>query len=288
VRDRLIYLNGSLVRDDSAHLSAMDRGFTLGDGVFDTLSAISGKLFRLTDHLERLVGAAGTIGLKMPVEKSALAGAIAAVLESNDLASALVRVTISRGIPVERGLLPPTNPSPCLAISAMPFGGYRRELFERGYRAAVSRIRRNETSPLSRIKSCNYLDSVLARMETSAQGAEEALLLNTAGNLACGASSNVFLVKDEVLVTPDLESGVLDGIVRRTVLELAAHLGLPSIQRPVRPEEVDEAQEVFVTNTAIGIVPVVALDGRAVGRESVRPVSTKLHRAFCDLVTHRD
>jgi len=150
----------------------------------------------------------------------------------------------------------------------------------------TSRIRRNESSPLSRIKSCNYLDSILARMEASTLGADEALLLNSSGELACGSSSNVFLVLDETLVTPPLESGVLDGITRRVVLELATRLGFPHSQRPVRREEMHLAQEVFVTNTAVGIMPVVAVDGRPVGRGSTGPLSARLREAYSKFLTH--
>ena len=287
MRQRLIFLNGGLVREEGPHLSALDRGFTLGDGVFDTMRAVDGAIFRLGEHLQRLSSSAGAIGLEMPVAARELAVAIHELLEANDLANALVRVTLSRGVPAERGLLPPSNPAPCLAIMTTPFKGYPKELYERGYRATVSNIRRNESSPLSRVKSCNYLDSVLARMEAANRGADEALLLNTARKLACGASSNVFLVRDETLVTPHLRSGVLDGVTRRAVLELAARLGLASVQRPVHPKELSLATEVFVTNTAVGVMPVVAIDGRPVGQGAVGPWTARLRDAYLELTSLR-
>lgn len=289
MRHRLIYLNGRLVGENTLHISALDRGFTLGDGVFDTMRAVGGRVFRLEDHLSRLERAARTIGIQMPVESPELARAISTVLEANRLADALVRVTLSRGVPAERGLLPPASPSPSLIVIATAFTEYPREWYEKGYRTVTSQIRRNASSPLSRIKSCNYLDSVLARMEASVLGAEEAILINTSGDLACGASSNVFLVRGGTLVTPSLESGILDGITRRTVLELAAQLGFAHSQRPVRPEEMDLAQEIFVTNTAVGIMPVVAIDGRPVGRGSTDPsLSARLREAYSELLTHID
>jgi len=289
VRHRLIYLNGRLVGENTLHISALDRGFTLGDGVFDTMRAVGGRVFRLEDHLSRLECAARTIGIQMPVESPELVRAISTVLEANRLADALVRVTLSRGVPAERGLLPPASPSPSLIVIATAFTEYPREWYEKGYRTVTSQIRRNASSPLSRIKSCNYLDSVLARMEASVLGAEEAILINTSGDLACGASSNVFLVRGGTLVTPSLESGILDGITRRTVLELAAQLGFAHSQRPVRPEEMDLAQEIFVTNTAVGIMPVVAIDGRPVGRGSTDPsLSALLREAYSELLTHID
>ena len=280
MKSRVIYLNGQLVPENERHISALDRGFTLGDGVFDTLRAVNGHIFRLDDHLERLDRAAKTIGLELPVEPSVLTGGIAYLLEANGLADALIRITISRGIPARRGLLPPEIPSPCVAIAATPFVGYPEEWYENGYRAVISKVRRNETSPLSRIKSCNYLDSVLARMEASAQGADEALFLNVSGELVCGTSSNVFIVQDGNLATPHLESGILDGITRRTVLGIAQRLGIHCTQRAVHLDEVCRSQEAFITNTAIGIMPLVALNGYPIGSGVPGPVTQGLRKAY--------
>jgi branched-chain amino acid aminotransferase len=284
VENRLIYLNGQLVRENSPHISVLDRGFTLGDGVFDTMRAVDGRLFRLWDHLDRLRSSAEAIGLKMPIGLRELGEATVSLLQANRLSNALVRITVSRGVPAERGLLPPAEPTPCLTIVATPFAGYPAEWYERGYRATISTIRRNETSPLSRIKSCNYLDSVLARMEAGAQGAEEALMLNTAGYLACGASGNVFLVAEGGLVTPRLEDGAMDGITRRSVLELTKRMEIPHVERPVRPEEINLAQEIFISNTAVGIMPLVAVDGRRIGRGTPGPVARRLREGYEQLL----
>ena len=181
-----------------------------------------------------------------------LSRAVEEVLEANGLTGALVRITVSRGAPAERGLMPPANARPTVAINATPFEGSTGERYALGIGAIISRIRRNESSPLSRIKSCCYLDSVLARLEAKERGAEEALFLNTNGDLACGASSNLFLAVDSVLVTPPVESGVLPGITRRVVLELAGRLDLPHEERRVTAEELHRAEEAFVTNTALG------------------------------------
>ncbi len=261
----LVYVNGDMVPADEARVSALDRGFTLGDGIFDTMRSVGGRVFRMEDHLTRFESSARALGMALPLDRAALVAAIDAVLDANGLADALVRVTVSRGVPASRGLLPPVSPSPTVVIAPTPFGSGLEDAYERGYRVQVATIRRNEHSPLSRIKSCNYLDSVLARMEAAERGADEALLLNTAGRLACGSSSNVFLVIDGALLTPSLECGVLDGVTRRTVLVIASALGIPSEQRHIRPEELCTAEEAFVTNTAIGVMPVVAVDGRAVG-----------------------
>jgi branched-chain amino acid aminotransferase len=280
VSERRIHLNGRLEPERGPHISALDRGFTLGDGVFDTIRVVQGRPFRLAEHLDRLAASAATVGLPLPAGPQELAAAVAELLEANGLSDAIVRITVSRGVPTERGVLPPESPISSLAIVATPFGGYPEERYERGYRAVVSRVRRNPTSPLSRIKSCNYLDSVLAGMEAARQGADEALLLATSGELACGSSSNLFLVLGGTLVTPSLESGVLDGVTRRAVMELARQLGVPCQQRDVLPEEMPTAREVFVTNTALGVMPVVSVDGRAVGPGVPGPLTRRLRRAY--------
>ncbi len=280
----IIYLNGKLLPAQERHLSALDRGFTLGDGVFDTLRAVHGRVFRMNDHLDRLGRSAATLQLPLPMDSVQLAEAISAVLEANGLADALIRITVSRGVPAERGLMPPSSPVPTLAIHTTPFRGYPEETYRRGYTATISAIRRNETSPLSYVKSCNYLDSVLARMEADRRGHNEALMLNSAGWLACGSSCNLFLISGERLITPSLECGVLDGITRRTVIELAAGMAIDVSERQITPQELLAAEESFVTNTALGIMPLVEVDGEAIGQGSPGPTTLKLRSAYTELV----
>lgn len=281
----LIYLNGGLVPAAGPHVSALDRGFALGDGVFDTLRVVGGRPFRLSLHLDRLRRSARALHIPLPVEDSQLESALRLVLSANRLEDALVRITLSRGVPGERGLLPPRDPSPSLAVQATPFHGYPRERYQAGFRGTIASIRRNESSPLSRVKSCSYLDSVLARMEAEARGADEALLLNSSGWLACGASSNLFLLSAGTLITPSLECGVLDGVTRRTVLELAGRLGLGCLQRPLASSELEGAQEAFLTNSALGIMPLVAVDGLPIGSGTPGPTTLRLRKAH-DVLLH--
>ena len=282
--DRLIYLNGHMLPEGAAHLSALDRGFTLGDGVFETLRAVGVRLFRIDDHLARLQRSVATVGLVVPEGGPMLSEAISSLLAANQLEDALVRITVSRGVPAERGLLPPSSPSPTLVIHATPFVGYPRERYQRGFTAAVAAIRRNESSPLSYIKSCSYLDSVLARIEAGRRGADEALLLNTAGWLACGSSSNLFLVSREALITPSLDCGVLEGVTRREVLRRATAEGLEVLEQRLAPRDMFLAEEAFVTNTALGVMPLVAIDGRRVGRGRPGPITLRLKAAYDELL----
>lgn len=277
---QMIHVNGALLPAEGVHVSAMDRGFTLGDGVFDTIRVIGGRAFRLEDHLDRLQRSAETIGLDLPGMPSGLGDAIDMVMRANRLAGALVRITVSRGVPPDRGVAAPASQSPTVVIAASSFEGYPEERYSAGYRVVASEIRRNPTSPLSRIKSCNYLDAVLARTAAARLGADEAIMLSTRGEVACATSSNVFLVVAGALVTPSLECGILAGVTRKVVMESAARLGITCTERRVLPEEIGGADEIFLTNTAIGIMPVVSLDEVAVGNEFPGPLTRKLREAY--------
>jgi len=213
-----------------------------------------------------------------------LARAIAVTVEANDLAEATVRLTVSRGVPERRGLLPPSSPRPTLVVQVTPFIGYPAEKYRSGLVAISASVRRNETSPLSNVKSVNYLDNVLARMEAERSGADDALLLNTKGEVACATASNVFIVADGCLLTPPLSCGVLPGITRGVVIELAARIGLRCEERPVVPEELAKAEEVFLTNALMGVMPLVRVDGEVVGSGAVGEVSRRLQEAYLSLV----
>ena len=176
---RLLWVNGKLLPADRAVLDARDRGFTLGDGLFETMRAREGVTLWIERHLSRLRAGAAVIGLSPLPGDEDLADAVARTLAANELAEAAVRLTVSRGVPARRGLLPEPEPKPSLVIHAEPFAGYPAELYARGARAITSRIPRNERSPLARVKALSYLDNVLARREADAHGADDALLLNT-------------------------------------------------------------------------------------------------------------
>ncbi len=258
-------------------LNPLDRGFTLGDGLFETLRVRGDTVLGIERHLFRLRVGAAVLGLSpLPKDKD-LKDAITKTLTANGLTEAAVRLTISRGVPKRRGLLPEPEPNPSMVIHAEPFTGYPAELYDRGARAVISGIRRNEHSPLARVKSLNYLDNVLARREAEARGVDDALLLNTAGDLACASAANLFLLLHGALVTPSVASGALPGTVRELVTaELAPPIGLKVVERVVRPEELRAAHEVFLTNALMGIVPLTVVDTLPIGTGVPGPVSMKL------------
>src|SRR4030042_933633 len=204
---RWVFVNGELVEGPAARVPALDRGLLYGYGLFETMRSYGGHVFRLEQHYRRVGGGAALLALEVPISFPALGEAVAAVLERNRLADTSLRLTLTAG-PSEA-----TEPSRAQVVL---FAGepteYPEALYERGMAAVTSRIRRNETSPLSSVKSLNYLDNLLAREEARRQGADEAVLLNSQGFVAEGSASNVFLVRNGVLLTPSVQSGALPGL----------------------------------------------------------------------------
>ena len=261
----MIYINGAIERQSEARIDPADRGFTLGDGLFETLRAYRGRPFRLADHLERLARAAAEIDLPLPLDAPAIAEAVTEVLAANRLhdRDAAIRITLSRGTG-PRGLAPPADPRPTLVISAVAYAPLP-ELCS----ATLVGIRRNEGSPLSRMKSLAAMDNVLAAGEAAKRGAEEAILLNNGGRVACGARANLFALIDDRLVTPPISDGVLPGIARLVVLELAAALHVAVEESALLPADLDRAREILLTNSLFEIRSVGRFDGREIGTDGI-------------------
>lgn len=255
-----IWLNGRFVEGAKARLDVADRGFTLGDGLFETLAVRHGKALRVRAHLARLGAGARVLRLPVPYDDAALGRALTDTVRMNNIRDGALRLTLSRGAGA-RGLAPPDNPSPTVVITAE--AGLPPETPARAVVAKDSR--RDEGSALSRLKSLNYLEGVLARMEARAAGADEALLLNTHGRIADGAASTLFVFLGDWLLTPALEEGALPGIVRAAALR-----ELGAVERALAPEDVHRAGEAVLANS-LGVRALVALDGRPIGsgREGV-------------------
>lgn len=277
----IVYLNGSLVPREDARISAMDYGFLYGYGLFETMRAYGGKVFRLERHLERLAGSAETLGIA--VDKSVLGSAVMDTIKANSLNEARIRLTVSIG---EGGTVP--DPSSCGSQTVLVVAGEYRplpdEVYEKGYRAIVSSIRCNSQSPVSAMKSLNYLESMLARQEARAAGVDEAICLNEHGMLAEASTSNVFLVGDGALKTPAIASGFLPGITRETVLELAGKLGITTIEDEMTVEELIQADEAFLTNSVVEIMPLTEVDGKLIGSGKPGQVTRKLMGGYKEMV----
>jgi len=260
--ERLAWVNGCLVGESEPSLSLLERGLTLGDGVFETMLAAGTNIFRPAEHLERLAQGASLLEIDLPPTEHLLA-AVLETLSANRLSAAVVRLTVSRGADPGRGLDVPPELSPTVIVRVVEHKP--RSLDEPGLAAVFSSLRRNESSPLSRVKCLSYAENVLARLEARRRGADEAVLMNTAGAVCCASAANVFAVKGGTLVTPPIEGGALPGVTRRCLLELAAARGIAVREAPVLPEDLRAADEAFLTNTVVGVAGLTSLEGRSIG-----------------------
>jgi len=248
-----VWWNGALMEDGAARIDPADRGFTLGDGLFETLRVADGAPRHLARHLARLRAGSERLDLPVPWTDAALGAAMAALLAATGCRTGSLRLTLTRG-PAARGVLPPAVAAPSLLLTC---GGLPPDGPVRAVVATVTR--RNEHSPLSRLKSLNYLDAILARQEAARRGADDALLLNTAGRLAEATAANLFVRHGDRLLTPPVTEGALPGIGRALVLE--RH---PAEECPLTLDDLGRADEAFLTNS-LGLRPLVAVDGRPVG-----------------------
>jgi len=273
-QEEVIALNGVLMRRGEAGVDPRDRGLMLGDGLFETLPVYAGRPFRLDDHLDRMRAGAAVLAMPFTVQVETVMATLRAVLDANGRAAqdAAIRITLTRGAG-PRGLLPPANPRPLLMIAASPLAPAP----DRPLAARIVSIRRNEGSPSAQLKTLGYLDNVLALAEAAALGADEAILCNNHGNVACASRANLFLVRGGALMTPLLADGVLPGITRRIVIELARAFAIDVVERSIAPEALMQGDGVFMTNSLLGIVPLAAINDRAI---AASPLIKRLTDAY--------
>ena len=277
-----VSLNGNLVESQSASVSVFDHGLLYGDGVFDTMFASDGQIFRLADHLDRFRRSLRAIRLALPIPEGRLESEVLRTAAANGLRDAYIKVVATRGVSVEP-LLDPRDCSPTLIVFARPYlslADPSRQ--EQGITAKLTSIRRIGLPALDpRIKSLDYLNLVLGKLEAIAAGADEALLLDGEGLVCEAPGYNVFVVRAGEVLTPD--RSILEGVTRATVLELCALLGIPARPGPVAPYDVLTADEVFLTSTAGGLVPVVQVEGARIGDGKPGPVLRRIDDAYREL-----
>lgn len=260
--EELVYLNGSLIPRSQARVSAFDHGFLYGYGLFETMRAYHGTIFLLDRHLKRLLDSAAVIGLGSKLADINLSKACIDTLVANGRQDARLRLTISRG---EVDSFPGSNigVTPTVLVSATSYQALSAQVYNKGFSAGVSSFCRYSQSPLSRLKSANYLVSALAKIEAETAGLNESLLLNEHGFITEGSISNVFFVSHTALVTPPLESGILPGITREVVIELADALGINVTEVGVRLEDLGQFDEAFLTNSVMELMPLVEVREKA-------------------------
>ena len=279
----IIYFNGHLVPRAEAKLSPFDHGFLYGYGLFETMRAYEGHIFRLDRHLTRLRCSAESLGLRPKLDAFDLENACVETLQANKLKDARVRLTITAG---EGDMTPDLNTCSNLTVlvAAKNFVPLPPERYEQGFKAALSFLRRDSQSPLSRLKCTCYVSNILARMEAKAAGCDEAIMLNELGYIAEGSTANIFLVSKGELSTPSLESGILPGITREAVLEIARDLNIKTVERQVELRELSRAEEAFVTNSIIEIMPLTWLNGEPIGTGKPGKLTRNLMAAYKELV----
>ena len=263
-----VFWGGQLVAASKARVDFVDRGLTLGDGLFETIAVRDGRAARLNAHLIRLRDGADIIGLNVPLGDQELSAALQDVIDANGISEGILRLTLTRG-PAPRGLLPPVPAQPSLLIT----GAAQDETMAKGVNAVIATVtRRNEYSPLSGIKTIGFLDEILAAREAALRGADEALLLNSSGNLAEATVANLFLVIDGGTVTPPVIDGALPGVMRAEVIKVLA-----AAERTLKPADLAIASEAFLTNS-LGIKPLIMVDGAPIGDGKSGPVTAKAQK----------
>jgi branched-chain amino acid aminotransferase len=278
-----VWIDGVVVEGAEARISVLDHGFLYGDGVFEGLRVRAGRIFRLDSHLERLSVSARTIGLDLPFDLHGLRKIIVETVCAHDEADAYVRLIVTRG-EGPLGVDPTSCAHPRVVCIVDALRLFPEETLARGISLVTSSLRRPALDALDpQVKSLNYLNSVLAKLEARRQGADEALLLNAAGSVAEASVANVFTARGSTLLTPPATDGALPGITRAAVLELAPRIGLSAEERTLGRVDLFRAEEVFLTGTGAGIVAVRALDGRPVGTGRAGPIAARVGDAYEEL-----
>ncbi len=260
-----IYLNGDWVAKENAKVSIWDHGFLYGDGIFEGIRVYGGRIFKLDEHLERLYASAKGIDLAILLSKGKMKESVIETVRRNQLTEAYIRLIVSRGTG-DLGIDPRKCRESTVVIMADKISVYPEETYRRGLKVMIASTRRNPPDSLNgRIKSLNYLNNILAKIEQIKQGLDEAIMLNHDGYLVEGTVENVFVVKGKKLLTPPCYLGALEGITRQTVIDLAPQLGLVAEEALLNSHDLYIADECFLTGTGAEIVPVIEVDGRGVG-----------------------
>ncbi|MCY0875801.1 MAG: branched-chain-amino-acid transaminase [Firmicutes bacterium] len=280
---RQIYLNGSLVSKEEAVVSVFDHGFLYGDGVFEGIRIYDGVIFRLDEHLERLYDSARSILLEIPMAIEQMEEAVVDTVRANGLTSGYIRLVVSRGVG-DLGLDPRNCPVASVIIIADTISLFPAKYYDEGLKIVTVPTRRNGVDALNpAIKSLNYLNSVLVKIEAANAGVFEALTLNAQGYVCEGSGDNVFIAKKGVIYTPPVYLGVLDGITRRAILDLCKEAAIEVREQPFTRHDVYVADECFLTGTAAELIPVVEVDRRPIGAGIPGELTKRLHKAFHEL-----
>jgi branched-chain amino acid aminotransferase len=275
-----VYINGKLFDKNDAKISVYDHCLLYGDGVFEGIRVYGGKVFRLAEHIDRLYDSARSIWLEMPISREEMIAAVNNTVKANAKRDGYIRLVVTRGAG-SLGLDPRKTTDPQIIIIVDDITLYPPEFYEHGLEIVTAATIRNHPNALNpRIKSCNYLNNILAKIEGVRAGCVEALMLNHKGEVAECTGDNIFLVKHGVLKTPPIDAGILEGISRNAVIELAREANIPVMETALLRHDVYIADECFLTGTAAEVIPVVKCDGRIIGTGKPGPITRQLRERF--------
>ncbi len=274
-----VFLNGQFVADAQAVVSINDRGFMYGDGLFETMRVFNGRPFRMAQHLERMVRGADFLKIKLPFTPKELQQCAGQLIEKNQMPDSILRVMLTRG-PGERGYTPKGAATPIVVMTLHPAAPLDPNSPPQ-WSLATSSFRIPASDPLSSFKTTNKLVSIMARVEAEEKGADEALITNTNGEVAETAGANLFWIYHDKICTTPTGRGVLPGITRAVVLEICQVLALPTNKRVIKPEALRNAEGIFLTQSALGVVIISSLDGETVAQS---PLVEQIHRAYCEML----
>lgn len=281
----LIYIDGRFYPKSEAKISVYDHGLLYGDGIFEGIRAYSGVVFKLKEHIDRLYDSAHTIMLKIPLTKSEMTQAVLKTLKKNKLKDAYIRLIITRGVG-DLGLDPRKCVKPTVIVVTQPMKPlHGTEAKEKGLTTLIAWVKRDPVDATSHeIKSLNYLNSILAKLEANVGGVDEAICLDKVGFVCEGVAENIFIVKEKRIFTPPVSTGALPGITRNRVMALAEKLKYAVVERNITPTELFIADEVFFTGTAAEIVPVREVNKRIIGNGRPGPITKRLMQEFSNIV----
>jgi len=283
-----VWLDGQLLPIEQASISVMDHGVLYGDGVFEGIRSYNGRVLKLQTHLARFFESAKAIRLNLPYAADQLADAVRQTLSANDRADGYIRLCATRGVG-SMGLNPFLSPTPSVFVITCDLKMYPQELYDQGMKVITSSVIRNHPAALNpRIKSNNYLNNILAKIEAIDAGCLEAVMLNTLGNVSECTGDNIFIAKRGRLLTPPLNAGILEGITRNIVIDLAKAMGIEVREMDMTKHDLYTADEMFLTGTGAEVIAATEIDGRKIGfgdqEGKPGPMTLKLNQAFRDML----
>jgi branched-chain amino acid aminotransferase len=279
-----VWIDGKVSDPKDARVSVYDHGFLYGDGVFEGIRVYNGRAFELNAHLERLWDSAKAIRLVVPYTPEQMRAAIEETIRATGYKEAYIRLIVSRGAGY-LGLSPTKCERPCVVCIVDTITMYPKEMYENGMAVITSTVVRNHANALSpRIKSLNYLNNILAKIEANDAGVQEAIMLNSNGNVSECTGDNIFIVRHGQVQTPTTSDGILEGVTRRVIIELCGKLGQPVVEKSLQRFDLYSADECFLTGTAAEAIPVTKIDGRQIGDGKPGPITRKLIEAFGKMI----